>query len=195
MKIKVFILALVILLVISAHLIALNDAKNLDDWYDTYSQIIDDTILQIDKNVVYFREMYIAERYELPLDSAGEVSEGYRLENGCFTFYLQDITTDLDGIPELFIGYKTNNDTKILAIYTFNPKTHIAYTVSVLSPSYNPEIYLCTSNLILEGNKSGGKLIMITASGRMPFAAFRKGQDEDTVIDTNRLPWKNITEW
>lgn len=194
-KFKISILFLIILLVISAHLIILKDINNPDEWHDTYSQIIDDTILQSDKNVVYFREMYIAERYELPLDSAGGVSEGYRLENGCFAFYLQDITTDLDGIPELFIGYKTNNDTKILAVYTFNTKTHIAYTVSVLSPNYNPEIYLCTSNLILEGDKSGGELIMITVSGRVPFAAFRKGQDEDTIIDRNELPWKNIAEW
>ncbi|MBQ3553651.1 MAG: hypothetical protein IJA08_03140 [Clostridia bacterium] len=192
MKVKFFILPLIIPLIISAHLIISKEEKNPDEWYDTYTQIIGDTISQIDKNAVYFREMYITDGYELPFDGAGGVSDGYPLDCGAFVFYLQDITTDLDDIPELFIGYRTNNGTKILAVYTFNPKTHITYTASVLSQNYNPEIYLCTSNLILEGNKSGGELIMITAKGRMPFAAFRIGQDEDTVIDTNEIPWKTL---
>ena len=195
MKLKLFFSIPVILLIVSVFFISFPNVSISDEWYKTYTKILEDTIMQNDQKTVYFREMYIAEGYELPLDSAGGVSDGYPLGIGNFVFYLQDITTVSDGIPELFIGYRINNDTKILAVYTFNPKTHIAYTVSVLSHEYNPEIYLCTSNFILEGNKSGGELIMITASGRAPFAAFRTEQDEETVIDTNELPWGDFSEW
>ena len=169
--------------------------QNTEEWYLTYTKIIEDTAKQKDDANVYFREIYIADGYELPLDGAGGVSVGYPLTSDDLLFYLQDITTDLDGIPELFVGTNENNETKILAVYTFNTETHIANSISTLSLEYNPEIYLCKNNLILEGNISGGELIMIGKSGRMPFAAFHQGQDEETVINPNEMGWKSFEEW
>ena len=131
--------------------------QNAEEWYVTYSKIIEDTLLQQNEKQIFFKEMYIANGYELPIDGAGGVSAGYPVTSDQLLFYLQDITTDLDGIPELFVGTKENNKTKILAIYTFNTETHIANSISTLSLEYNPEIYLCKNNLILEGNISGGE--------------------------------------
>lgn len=172
-----------------------NKKENNEEWYLTYSKIIEDTLLQQNKKQIYFREMYIADGYELPLDGAGGVSVGYPLTSDDFLFYLQDVTTDLDSIPELFLGIKENEEIKILALYTFNSETHIAKTISTLSVEYNPEIYLCKNNLILEGNTSGGEFIIISKNGRMPFSAFRQGQDEGTIIKPEEMGWKNISEW
>ena len=169
--------------------------ENNEEWYLTYSKIIEDTLLQQNEKQIYFRELYIADGYELPLDGAGGVSAGYPLTSDNLLFYLQDVTTDLDGIPELFLGVKENEEIKILSIYTFNAETHIANTISTLSLEYNPEIYLCKNNLILEGNISGGEFIMIGKSGRMPFAAFRQGQDEETIINPAEMDWKEISKW
>ena len=169
--------------------------ENNEEWYLTYSKIIEDTLLQQNEKQLYFRELYIADGYELPLDGAGGVSAGYPLISDNLLFYLQDITTDLDGIPELFLGIKENEEIKILSIYTFNAETHIAKSISTLSLEYNPEIYLCKNNLILEGNISGGEFIMISQSGRMPFSAFRQGQDEQVIIKPTEMDWKEISEW
>ncbi len=84
---------------------------------------------------------------------------------------------------------------KEIALYIFNAETHIAKAISTLSLEYNPEIYLCKNNLILEGNISGGEFIIISKNGSMPFAAFRQGEDEETIINPNEMEWKSLEEW
>ena len=192
MKRKLFISTLVILI----SLLAFDkSSKYHDEWYHTYSKIIEDTLLQQNENQIYFREIYIADGYELTLDGVGGISEGYPLDSANFMFYLQDITTKLDGIPELFIGCKNNNDIKLLAVYTFNLETHMAHLVSTVSVEHNSEIYLCKNNLVLEGNTSGGELIMVVKNGSIPFASFREEQDKEIIIIHNQIEWKSFLEW
>lgn len=192
MKRKLFVLTLVILISLSAFD---EGSKYYDEWYDTYDKIIKDTLLQQNEKEIHFREIYIADGYELPLDGAGGISEGYPLDGDSFMFYLQDITTELDDIPELFIGCKNNNDIKLLAVYTFNLETHMAHLVSTVSVEHNSEIYLCKNNLVLEGNTSGGELIMVVKNGSIPFALFREEQDKEIIIIHNQIEWKSFLEW
>lgn len=168
--------------------------ENQSDWYKTYTQIVDVCKEQQNETEIYFGQIFFAVDAEVNPDEAGGISEGYNLKSSKLVFYLEDINDD--EIPELFIGEKTEKATSILAVYTFVPRYHQAVSVSIINAMYNPEIYLCTNKLLLEGNTSGGKLLLLGDNGEtMPMSAFRKGQDEKIVIDTETLDWKALSDW
>lgn len=113
-------------------------------------------------------------------------------------FYMKDISDD--GFDELFLGEETEQGLSIIAVYTYNQEDEEPLKVSSLDEvkadkSEDSEIYLCTNNLVLEGGKTGGEFFKVYDCKRMNWAAFRKGQDEDVVIDTNTLDWKPAEEW
>ena len=170
--------------------------KPKEEWHQTYGNIIDDMKNYGSNSKVYFVGMYYAPSVTDTPDGRGGVTGGYQLNSGQLKYMLKDISNDKDGIPELFIGNNENGNYEILAIYSYDKASQCAVLVSSKDDEYNTfDIYLEESNLFYEGTYSGGQFIMLNGYERSPWSAWRTGQDEDRLVNTDTLNWNNLDTW
>lgn len=169
-------------------------------WKEVYGDIIGETVNMINdstyNNRVYFIGIYYSSNSpNIDLPGRGGVSSGYPIDGNQVVYCLKDISNEQDGIPELLIGLKENNDYKILAIYSYSYKNKQANLIAWDRVEEEGEVYLSKDNLIYEGTFEWGEFSMLYESRKLGFSAWRKGQDEDRIVDTNVLGWNFLSKW
>lgn len=198
--------------------------KNWSSSGNWKQDILNANPVTIDKNSKIY-EMYLAilkyvkEEYETR-DKIGFQMFYYMDENHIFprgaglgmtefngakpVYYLRDL--NYDDIPELFIGKKSGNDYEILAVYSFDNTTDIGhpcgYYITSIGDYWDmPEkevinyVYLTNNNelLIRHELNSGGELITYSSGNNNDRTDF--SGNENIIINTNDLDWKELTEF
>lgn len=122
-------------------------------------------------------------------------------------YCLRDINDD--ETPELFIGYKANNKYEILAVYGYTFYKGENYTsnggacLATIGYLYDNEfdynyLYLTEDNALLvrENAEVGGKLKNYNKSkGFSEYSYSNYKGDNSDIIDSNILPWKELTQF
>ena len=119
-------------------------------------------------------------------------------------YCLKDINDD--ETPELLIGYKSNSEYEILAVYSYTYYKDENYTsnggvcLATIGYLYDNEfsykyLYLTEDNALLvrENATSGGKLCKYNEKQQCSYSNY-KG-DNSNIIDSNTLPWQELTEF
>lgn len=163
---------------------------------------------------------YVKEEYETR-DSIGFQMFYYMDENHIFprgaglgmadfngskpVYYLRDL--NYDDVPELFIGKKTGKNHDILAVYSYSDIGDIGHPTGYYITSIGdywdmPEkeiinfVYLTNNNEILIRNEvdSGGEIITYSNGDHNDRTNFLD-KDNNTIINTNDLDWKELSEF
>ncbi len=120
-------------------------------------------------------------------------------------YYLRDL--NYDDIPELFIGKKTGKNYDIIAVYSYSDIGDIGhptgYYITSIGDYWDMSekeiinyVYLTNNNEILIRNKaeSGGEIITYSNGDHNNRADF-SDKDNNTIINTNDLDWRELSEF
>lgn len=179
---------------------------NIDDysnelWWKTYERIIQN-IKNAELGGLGFTELVPAPGVTLGDEHGagrGGVASTFEIKNGDEILYcLKDINKS-DGVQELFVARKRDNDTQIIAVYSFDSKTN--KSARVIACNSNPEqykdlVYLCEDGQIYHEYEWGIKYIYsIDKNGEKNEKKFTGSKASLKLIQPEDMNWISIKKW